>query len=67
MLHRKFHKVFFSLLFILILSVFSTPSHALLLTGTDWNGMDLTPSNGDVLSGTFTNVRSFQIDSGDIV
>jgi len=35
--------------------------------GGDWGGMDFTPGNGDVLSGTFTNIGRFIINTGDTV
>jgi len=65
--NTKFHKSCFSTFCLLTLILFSSPSYASLVTGTDWNGMDLIPGNGDVLSGVFTNVRSFKINTGDIV
>ena len=65
----KFHKVVLLTLCLaaLALSSLASPSYASLITGTDWNGMDLVPSNGDILSGVFTDVRLFQISAGDIV
>lgn len=38
-----------------------------LLEGRDWGGLDLAPVNGDVLSGSFTNIGRFVIDAGDTV
>ncbi|MBN1667982.1 MAG: hypothetical protein JW862_12880, partial [Anaerolineales bacterium] len=47
--------------------VFSmTPGSALAATipGADYGGADLVPADGDVLSGTFTNVGTFWIQAG---
>ena len=38
-----------------------------LIVGGDYQGADLLPANGDVLSGTFTNVGRFEIDAGETV
>lgn len=35
--------------------------------GGDWGGRDLIPANGDILSGTFTNVGNFIINAGETV
>ena len=40
---------------------------AAVIVGGDLGGGDLLPANGDILSGTFTNVGIFQIDAGDTV
>jgi hypothetical protein len=42
-------------------------SQAYIYTGGDWGGMDFTPVNGDVLSGTFTHIGRFIISAGDTV
>lgn len=64
--NRQMHGLFL-VLCLLVLLLFSSPSHSCLLTGSDWNGADLIPENGDVLSGVFTNVGSFRIDEGSSV
>lgn len=42
----------------------STLSSAATITGSNYAGANLTPANGDVLSGTFTNVGTFYIQAG---
>src|SRR5271157_3437591 len=63
----KLCKRIFSIVCLLAILLFGSPSHASLITGSDWNGMDFIPGNGDILSGVFTNVNTFQINTGDIV
>ncbi|MCB9674515.1 MAG: putative metal-binding motif-containing protein [Alphaproteobacteria bacterium] len=41
-----------------------TPALAATYTGGDWGGADLTLQSGDALSGTFTNVGTFQVGPG---
>ena len=38
-----------------------------IIMGGDWGGRDLTPGDGDILAGTFTNVGRFVITNGDVV
>jgi hypothetical protein len=38
-----------------------------IIEGGDWGGRDLTPKDGDILVGTFTNVGRFVINNGDVV
>jgi len=40
---------------------------AAVIAGGDFGGADLTPTDGDKLSGTFTNVGTFSIAAGDTV
>ena len=42
-------------------------ARAATLAGGDYAGADLLPANGDVLSGTFVNVRLFQLPAGATV
>ena len=37
--------------------------HAAVIQGGDWGGADLVVANGDILSGTFTNVGRFEVPS----
>ena len=50
-------------LYIAIQAAHAGPSLAL-IGGSDYGGADLTPANGDVLSGTFTNVGTLNIAAG---
>ena len=45
----------------------SAPVGAATLVGTDYNGADLAPANGDTLSGTFTDVGLFSLPNGTTV
>jgi hypothetical protein len=63
----KLCKQIFSIACLLTILLFGSPTQASLITGSDWNGMDFIPGNGDILSGVFTNVNAFQINAGDIV
>ncbi|MDE2142124.1 MAG: hypothetical protein KGJ84_06915 [Elusimicrobia bacterium] len=54
-----------ALLFACLLS--AAGADAATITGGDYAGADLLPVNGDVLSGTFLNVRLFQLPSGTTV
>lgn len=45
----------------------SPPLLAAVIVGGDLGGGDLLPANGDILSGTFTNVGTFKIAAGDII
>ena len=56
----------------LMMTLFSMSSAAaapaaVVIVGGDFGGADLLPANGDVLSGTFTNVGTFKIAAGDTV
>jgi hypothetical protein len=42
-------------------------AQAALITGSDYAGADLLPGDGDVLSGTFTNVGLFHVPAGTTV
>jgi hypothetical protein len=44
-----------------------SPAYAVLIVGGNLGGGDLTPANGDILSGTFTNVGTFSIPLGATV
>ena len=46
------------------LAVASSSAQAATITGTNYGGANLSPANGDVLSGTFTNVGAFTIPAG---
>ena len=37
------------------------------IAGRDWGGADLIPANGDLLTGTFTNVGRFSVGKGESV
>jgi len=47
-----------------ILALAACNAQAILIAGGDYAGADLIVGNGDVLSGTFTNVGSFSIGAG---
>jgi len=40
------------------------PAHAYIYSGGDWHGMDLSLSNGDSISGNFSNIGQFYIPAG---
>lgn len=63
----KMCKMFFFTLCLVTSLFMSSPAHSLLITGSDWNGMDLIPGGGDSLSGIFTNVGLFRINGGSTV
>lgn len=48
---------------VLLASLFMNLNSAT-ITGSNYAGADLKPNNGDILSGTFTNVGEFRIQSG---
>ena len=54
-------------LVVAVLATASTSHAYITWEGADWGGRDLIPANGDILSGTFTNIGRFVIDSGDTV
>ena len=53
--------------FLLLFLWGASPSHAQMIHGGDWQGMDLILEDGDSLYGSFTNIGSFQIGAGDLV
>ncbi len=67
-----FHTARASILLLLVLVCFGASpdlpgAEAATIVGSDLAGADLTPANGDVLSGTFTNVGTFSIPAGATV
>jgi hypothetical protein len=50
-----------------IVAAFGTAHAFTIYNGGDWGGMDFTPADGDVLSGTFTNIGLFSINTGDTI
>lgn len=56
-----------TLTLILLAGVLGSYSNATIITGSNYGGANLTPANGDTLSGTFTNVGTFHIISGRTV
>ena len=64
MIRRAFW-IFFSCL----LAVFSWTgaAGAVTINGGNYNGANLTPANGDVLNGVFTNVGTFTVPAGAVV
>lgn len=51
----------------LLVLLLATGARATTIPGGDYGNTPLHPANGDVLSGTFTNVSLFQIDAGATV
>ena len=51
----------------LLLFPLALSAHGATITGADYADTDLTPANGDTLSGIFTNVRLFQVGAGSTV
>src|SRR3989338_1848081 len=51
----------------LMLFPLALSAHGATITGADYADTDLTPANGDTLSGIFTNVRLFQVGAGSTV
>ena len=49
---------------LLLAVLLPAPGFAATIVGTDYAGANLTPANGDVLQGTFTNVGKFTVGAG---
>lgn len=53
-----------TLVFLLLNFALFQSAKSTIITGSNYGGANLTPSNGDTLSGVFTNVGTFYIQSG---
>jgi len=51
----------------LVLAGVTTAEASITWQGGDWGGNELAPGNGDILSGTFTDVGLFVVGTGDTV
>jgi hypothetical protein len=52
---------------LLVLIVFGQTYASFVWEGGDWEGRDFSPANGDVLSGSFTNVGRFLINESETI
>ncbi len=64
LLHNSVHKSVTGISIALVLMLSPISGHAITIFGSDLGGGDLTPGNGDILSGTFTNVGTFTVGAG---